>query len=419
MVGDVVRMIERVLGVGALPADSADERLSKAILTGSAIFIATLSPAWYLTLFVADRPTSALIPMTYHLLTIAGIFAVVRRVEWFPTFRWSQQVMILVLPAVLQWTLGGFASSGAMILWGFAAALSAQIFSARPWPWMGAYVALLVVTAAIDPWLVGNVTQLSTSLSRAFFIMNLVGVATAVALVMRYFIGQRDAALRDLTDERSRSERLLLNVLPEPIAERLKAGESPIADACDEVTVVFGDIVGFTPLASGMTPASVVDLLSDVFTSLDRLAARHGLEKIKTIGDEYMAVGGVPEPLEGHADAAVGFALDALDVVRAKGLEMRFGIETGPVVAGVLGSSKFAYDLWGDTVNTASRMESHGVAGAVQMTSRSAAALTGPFEVEPQGEVEVKGKGFIETVLVRRAGGSTDASKAASGLVVE
>jgi len=177
----------------------------------------------------------------------------------------------------------------------------------------------------------------------------------------------------ELERERARSERLLLNVLPGPIAERLKAGESPIADEFSEATILFADLVGFTELSQRMPPGQLVELLDELFSAFDAIATSHGVEKIKTIGDAYMAVAGLPIPRHDHAAAIAEVALEvfasleAFNRRRGLGLKMRIGINSGPVIAGVMGKHKFAYDLWGDAVNTASRMESHGVPGRIHV----------------------------------------------------
>ena len=215
-----------------------------------------------------------------------------------------------------------------------------------------------------------------------------------------------------LAEERARSERLLLNVLPERVAARLKAEERPIADGVADVTVVFADVVGFTAMSARLSPAEVVRRLDAIFSACDALAASEGVEKIKTIGDAYMAVAGLDAAsAHDHPRRALRFALGVLDVVddfnRAHGeaLSVRVGVHTGPVVAGVIGTSKFAYDVWGDTVNTASRMESHGVTGAVQVSEATAERVRDAFTLDPRGAIEVKGKGPMRTFLARRAGG--------------
>src|SRR5258706_11997766 len=192
-------------------------------------------------------------------------------------------------------------------------------------------------------------------------------------------------AMRELTEERARSERLLLNILPASIAERLKGSEASIADHSAEVTVLFADIVGFTPLSARKTPQALVEMLNRIFSEFDSLAEAHGLEKIKTIGDAYMAVAGLPEHRSDHAQAAAYMAIAMLQATAriaaetGEALALRIGLNSGPVVAGVIGRKKFSYDLWGDTVNTASRMESHGAAGMIQCTSAPPERFRDPF----------------------------------------
>jgi class 3 adenylate cyclase len=220
-----------------------------------------------------------------------------------------------------------------------------------------------------------------------------------------------DRANRLLLAERERSEGLLLNVLPAPIAARLKQGDEVIADRFPEVTVLFADLVDFTRRSQATTPEKVVQVLDDLFTAFDRLAERLGLEKIKTIGDAYMVVGGLPEPRPDHAQAVAEMALALREEAdrhldpAGRPLQVRIGIDSGPVVAGVIGTAKFSYDLWGDTVNTASRMESTGTAGCIQVTDRTYRRLRGSYRFERRGAVPVKGKGELVTwYLVGRDG---------------
>lgn len=238
--------------------------------------------------------------------------------------------------------------------------------------------------------------------------------AMLVALVLAVIIGIiLRSALKQLEVEQEKSERLLLNILPKPIAERLKQQEQTIADDFAEVTVLFADIVGFTKLSSQVTPTELVKLLNRIFSAFDRLADKHGLEKIKTIGDAYMVVGGLPVPRSEHADAIARMALDMQKVIaqfnaeqaQCNGhstnlLKIRIGINTGPVVAGVIGVKKFIYDLWGDTVNIASRMESHGIAGYIQVSEATYAHLKENFRFKPRGAIEVKGKGEMITYIL-------------------
>jgi class 3 adenylate cyclase len=210
----------------------------------------------------------------------------------------------------------------------------------------------------------------------------------------------------ELVAEKQTSERLLLNVLPLPIAERLKRGESLIVDRFESVSVLFADIVGFTALSARTSPEALVTMLNDLFSMFDELAEEHALEKIKTIGDAYMAVAGIPQPIADHAVAIAHMAMDMQACIaryaaeRGLDLTIRIGIHTGSVVAGVIGTKKFIYDLWGDTVNTASRMESHGVASRVHVSEATASLLRTTFELETRDPIDVKGKGRMQTYLI-------------------
>jgi adenylate cyclase len=222
------------------------------------------------------------------------------------------------------------------------------------------------------------------------------------------------AYLQQLSEEREKSERLLLSILPQPIAERLKQNPHTIADNFQDVSVLFADIVGFTQLWSRISPAELVELLNEIFSAFDRLADLHGLEKIKTIGDAYMVVGGLPIPRSDHAEAMAEMALDMQKAIHNfntgarvatpqeyhEPLSIRIGMNTGAVVAGVIGKNKFIYDLWGDTVNIASRMESHGIANAIQVTEPTYERLKDRYRFEKRGIIDVKGKGPMTTYLL-------------------
>lgn len=232
--------------------------------------------------------------------------------------------------------------------------------------------------------------------------------ALVLALILAAAIAEQFWwALKQLETEKEKSERLLLNILPSPIAERLKEEEQVIADSFPEVTVLFADIAGFTPLSASLPPTKLVQLLNEIFSAFDALVEKHELEKIKTIGDAYMVVGGLPYPQPNHAIAIAEMALDMQRVIEdfnqrhQTNLNMRIGINTGPVVAGVIGTKKFIYDLWGDTVNTASRMESHGIIGEIQITDSTYQQLRHNYVIEKRGVIEVKGKGDMKTYLLK------------------
>jgi class 3 adenylate cyclase len=219
-------------------------------------------------------------------------------------------------------------------------------------------------------------------------------------------LGEAVRTRRALRLEQEKSERLLLNVLPAPIAVRLKQTEGVIADGFPDVTVLFADIVDFTRRSERIGPEQVVQALNDLFSVFDRLAQQQGLEKIKTVGDAYMVAGGLPDPRPDHAEAVIEMAMAMRDEVARRTdpgglpLAVRIGIDTGPVVAGVIGTSRFSYDLWGDTVNTASRMESQGVAGCIQVTARTYERLRDGYRFERRGPVQIKGKGAMVTYFL-------------------
>ncbi len=206
----------------------------------------------------------------------------------------------------------------------------------------------------------------------------------------------------ELAVEQEKSEKLLRNVLPEEIAQRLKHDPQTIAEGFDAVTVAFADIVGFTEMSARSSPIEVVRLLNEIFSAFDALAEKHGLEKIKTIGDAYMVVGGLPVHRADHAEAVAEMTLEMQAFMRElqktrPGLAIRIGMHTGPVVAGVIGIKKFSYDLWGDTVNVASRMESHGERDRIQVSDAAANALRDKYEIEERGTIKVKGRGELAT----------------------
>ena len=215
---------------------------------------------------------------------------------------------------------------------------------------------------------------------------------------------------------------LLLNILPREISETLKAGPRTIAEQYDDASILFADVVDFTPMAAGMTPLSLVELLNDVFQCFDTLVEKYDLEKIKTIGDCYMVAAGVPSPRPDHARALALMALDmqsamqSADGIGHLGLELRIGINSGPVVAGVIGRKRFLYDLWGDAVNTASRMESHGASGRIQITRATKELLEAEFVCEPRGTIELKGKGATEAWYLIGPRGTDEEAPASIGL---
>ena len=408
------RWVRRLAEIGALPSDPEELRVRKAILVLSSTLMTSLACIWVGTYAALGLWASATIPFAYQVASAISIltFARTRR---YRLFRRSQLWMSLLLPFALQWSLGGFETSSAVSLWAVTSPLGALMFAGarQSVPWFAAFAGLVAVSAAIDPTLADGAPDVPDGVVVTFFAFNILGVATTAYALLQYFVRARERALADLSrehraleQEQAKSEGLLLNVLPEPVAARLKEDEGIIADACEGVTVLFADLVGFTSLAERLSPPDVVALLDRVFARWDALAASHGVEKIKTIGDAYMAAGGLPVPRADHAEAIAELALAMRpEVARCAAetglaLQVRIGIDTGPVVAGVIGRAKFIYDLWGDTVNTANRMESHALPGTIQVTRRAHDHLQERYELRPRGTIEVKGKGPMATYLL-------------------
>jgi class 3 adenylate cyclase len=278
-------------------------------------------------------------------------------------------------------------------------------------------ISFLLATLAVLPqlaafvWLVvrrGHGTLLDLFLTFAFSGVAATAAYTLEARTREVFHQRRviEAQRHELALEKDKSDRLLANMLPESVAARLREDPSALAEAFDEVSVLFGDLVGFTNLAATMPATELVQMLDGLFSRFDELAGRYGVEKVKTIGDSYMVVGGCPERSADHAErtAAMGLAMVAelrcFAAERGLPLELRVGMHTGPVVAGVIGTRRFSFDLWGDTVNTASRMEQHGVPGRVQISAAARVVLADRFAVEERGPVSVKGKGEMRTFLL-------------------
>jgi class 3 adenylate cyclase len=233
-----------------------------------------------------------------------------------------------------------------------------------------------------------------------FFGMNLIGPSMIIYASMMYYVNA-------FQREHNKSEKLLLNILPSAIADRLKQKEEIIADGFEEVTILFADIVNFTKLSARISPNELVTMLNKIFSAFDRLAILYGLEKIKTIGDAYMVVGGLPLPRDDHAEVIADMALNMQEAMKSlrseigEELRIRIGINTGSVVAGVIGIQKFSYDLWGDAVNTASRMESQGLVNCIQLTETTYKYLKDKYVCKQRGFIEVKGKGKMKVYLLK------------------
>jgi adenylate cyclase len=389
---------DRVLSIGADPRDTADERFRKRLLVGVALVILPFGFLWGCLYWAVGEREVALTPWAY----VAGSATSLVVFGWtgnLAFLRTAQQLLILVAPAAGTVMLGGLDESSSVILWSLFAPLGAVAFDrpGRAWPWFGAFVATILLALVLSEVVRPDGADLPEAFVRTFDVLNIVVVSFVAMLLLVTFARGREAA-------QARVEALLLNVLPAEVAQRLQSDPNSIADHFDEVSILFADVVDFTPLSSRLDAREVVGLLDRLFTSFDELVDRHDVEKIKTIGDCYMVAAGVPRQRPDHAHALAGLALEMGECAKnclpegtEPDLRLRIGISSGPVVAGVIGRRRFLYDLWGDTVNMASRMESHGTPDAIQITRSTWELLCDDFVVEPLGLVDVKGKGAVET----------------------
>ena len=390
--------LPRVAKIGADPDDDDDIRLKKSLLVICAFPFTLAGTAWGLMYIFVGEPLAGIIPLSYSVMSLLSIFhfGVTRRYRF---FRFSQLMLILLLPFFLMMSLGGFVNGSAVILWALICPLGALLFdepSHAP-RWFLAFVGLVALSGFLQPH-IGFSNNLSPGIVNLFFVINLIGVGSIAFLMIYFFVGQKNIF-------QEKSEALLLNILPKEIVSILKNESRTIADNFKGASIMFADIVDFTPLSEKMTPTELVELLNEVFSYFDLLVEKYGLEKIKTIGDCYMVASGVPSPRADHAQALIAMALEMREYVSrhkiyGHKLGFRIGLNSGPVVAGVIGRKKFIYDLWGDAVNTASRMESHGQEGTIQITRATYELVKDDYVCEPQGTVNVKGKGEMEVWYV-------------------
>ncbi len=386
---------DRVLSIGADWADSSELRFRKRLLVGIALLILPIAFLWGCMYWVVGEEAVALTPWAYVAGSIISL-AVFARNRNFAFLRTAQFVLILVAPALGTIMVGGLDESSSVVVWSLLAPLGAVAFDrpARAWPWFAAFVATVLLALPLAELVRPNGADLPEGFVRTFDVLNIILVTLVAMLLLVTFAQGRDAA-------QARVEALLLNVLPADVAQRLQSDPNSIADHFDNASILFADVVDFTPLASRLDAREVVGMLDRLFTAFDELVDRYEVEKIKTIGDCYMVAAGVPRPRPDHAQALAGLALEMKDCARTclpgSDLRLRIGISSGPVVAGVIGRRRFLYDLWGDTVNMASRMESHGTSDEIQITRPTWELLREGYVTEPMGLVDVRGKGEVQT----------------------
>ena len=401
--------LARLAEVGAGPYDDEETRLQKAVLVLIAIVILPISATWAV-LYLALGAWTGWVAVVYAVISVASIAGFARNRD-FQLLLNIQLADIALSPTLSMIPIGGFLPTGGVGIWGILAPLGALVFRGADAGvrWFIAWL-ILFLGSGLAGTVLSPASPFPDWFSSLMLALNISVGGTVVFTLLALFAKQRRDALVGLRSAQARAENLLLNILPGSIAERLKDSPQTIADDFPAASVLFADVVDFTPRSTDLTAAEVVGLLDRLFGHFDELADRYGLEKIKTIGDAYMVAAGVPGPRPDHAHALAALALDTVAATRSDGavgdldLALRIGINSGPVVAGVIGRKRLLYDLWGDAVNTASRMESHGTADRIQITRATYELINDEFVCEYRGTVDVKGKGQVETwyLIARR-----------------
>jgi adenylate cyclase len=391
-----MRSVDALLSIGAYPEESETQRARRRIILATIWVASFLGALTILRDFLSRLLWAALSTTGIILVTAVVLMGLHLRPRRF-AFAINLLLGTVFVSGLINTALfGGLLESGLIVIYNLAIVLAALLalgFRAASW-WFIAFVASVVYAALIHNW-IDPVYDPRPSSVAAF---NLIALGLLTFVVTVYFVRQRDRFQKQSDD-------LLHNILPDEVAARLKAKTSMIADSFASASVLFADVVDFTPMSAEMSAADLVALLNRIFTSFDTFVDELALEKIKTIGDAYMVASGVPVPRRDHAEAVADLALRLRDHVASKEFEgrkirLRIGINSGPVVAGIIGTHKFAYDLWGDVVNTASRMQSEGRPGSIQISRSTFSLIEDRFVCERRGLIPVKGKGEMDTYIL-------------------
>lgn len=402
----------RLKQAGIEPGDSERERLNKTLLVFATGLISVTSAVWLMIYGVLGTNLSSTLPFVYQLLLTGNLINYIRSGN-FPRFRSSQLGLFLLAPFVMQWAIGDFIHASGVILWGLLAPFGAMLCLGirESLGWFLAWVLLTLISGLSEFMSVlsasSGMVDIPLKTSTGFFALNFVAVASIIFILLRYSILEKERvsaslaeAHQDLIREQARSERLLLNILPAAIAARLKDAEHTIADGFEHASVMFVDLVGFTEVAAKLSPEQVFSMLNRIFSAFDELAAEYGLEKIKTIGDAYMVADGITPGQTYHPATLAKLALEMRALlqhdfkVNPARLELHIGIASGPVIAGVLGKNKFVYDLWGNTVNMASRICEAAKAGQILCDARSHHDLRETFDFASTTSLDLRGRGM-------------------------
>lgn len=398
-----------------------EDKLHKDLLIFACAFMNLAVVMWLAIYWIMGLHFSANVPLLYQVISVASLVHFLKKKK-FEIFRFVQLSLFLFVPFIMQWSIGNSVTASGVMLWALLAPIGALVVSGwkESVPWFVAYIVMTVVSGSFDYYLgSGGDSGISMKTIGFFFALNFAAMSSIIYFLMRYFVvemdkikSQLDEQHQLLAEEQKKSERVLLNVLPSSIAQRLKDHHGLIADGHADVTVMFADLVNFTQLTESLSPEQMVGLLNTIFTGFDQMCEKYGVEKIKTIGDAYMAVGGLNRNSENYtndiADMALEmreFVINHPDLARLK-LNIHCGIATGPVVAGVIGTKRFIYDLWGDTVNVASRLTDEAVEGVIQVDKTTYNRIRHDYAFEPPATITVKGKG--EMVMYRLTARLTD-----------
>ncbi|MFN6169378.1 MAG: adenylate/guanylate cyclase domain-containing protein [Burkholderiales bacterium] len=401
-----------------------DQKLAGDMLLFSTGLMMFASVLWLAIYWSFGKTFSTTIPLVFQGLSTCTIIFYLRTKK-LGVFCVMQLSLFLFTPFVLQWSIGNFVNASGVSLWALLAPVGAIVIlgTRESVPWFVAYIFMTAMSGFFDYVLAYDVKQLDMSTVAVFFVLNFVSISGMIYVLLWYFSREKNKLLmvveaksQEVTTEKELSDRLLLNILPINIADRLKRQETNIADGHADVSVMFADLVNFTYLTGQMSPNETVLLLNDNFAAFDTLAERCQVEKIKTIGDAYMVAGGLADQSGHYVDAVAAMALDMQAFVsgyiapNGERLALRVGIATGPVVAGVIGRRKFSYDLWGDTVNIASRMCTEALSGHIQVDSVTFRRLHSRFSFDEPHQIQVKGKGQMQVynLLGRMRGDSSN-----------
>ena len=407
MANPISQMLSRLSGRVITAHDSEEQKLHKTLLIFACGLMGFAAMLWLTIYHAMGIRYSATVPLIYLAVSAATLGIYIWNLN-FEVFRFAQTCLYLFVPFIMQWSIGSYVTSSGVMLWALLAPIGVMIFQGpkESVPWFFAYIVMTAVSGFFDYYLAYGSEQQSgmpMQTIAVFFALNFAAMSTIVYLLVIYFVREKDRLKAELDAqhglikiEQQRSERLLLNVLPATIAERLKRDSSVIADGLADCTVMFADLTDFTRLTEELPPRDMVALLNEVFSWFDLLAEDYGLEKIKTIGDAYMVAGGLLDDTTKYTEAIANMALEIRDKIGARKtptgepLGMHIGIGTGPVVAGVIGVKKFIYDLWGNTVNIASRLSTEATAGGILVDAITYRRLRGLYQFEGPELVKVK-----------------------------